>query len=51
MDIDFLWPSCRTVAEGNLAHAHAAFRLHVALDPAWRDLPEEERDQIIEGLR
>jgi hypothetical protein len=50
-DIDFLWPSCRTVAEGNLSHARMAFRLHVSLDPAWKCLTDEERDQIIEGLR
>jgi hypothetical protein len=51
IDIDVLWPSVRTAADGNLVHAHEAFRLHVALDPAWRDLPEAEREQIIEGLR
>jgi hypothetical protein len=48
-DIRILWPSIcamRPVEE----QARNAMLLHSLLDPAWEDVPNEERRRILEAL-
>lgn len=50
LDTEVLWPQLLHQARGDLRAARNAFRLHTSLDPAWRDLDEDERDRTIDGL-
>jgi hypothetical protein len=50
LDTEVLWPQLLHQASGDIRAARNAFRLHISLDPAWRDLDEDERDRIIDGL-
>jgi hypothetical protein len=50
LDTEVLWPRLLHQACGDLRAARNAFRLHISLDPAWRDLGKDERDRIVDGL-
>ena len=44
-DTKVLWPQLLQTY-GDQDAARNAFRLHISLDPAWRDLEEDERHRI-----
>ena len=48
--LEVRWPQVLHQASGDVRAARNAFHLHTSLDPAWRDLDEDERDRIIDGL-
>ena len=49
IDIEILWPTlCKNA--GNTERARLAFAYHAARDPAWADLSDEDRRQIIASL-
>jgi hypothetical protein len=50
LDQKLLWPTCKEMAR-DLDQARAAFTLHTKLDPAWREVTEEERTAIVNKLR
>jgi hypothetical protein len=49
IDIDILWPICRTKAT-DIDHARAAFALHALHDRAWLFLGEEKAIELIGRL-
>jgi hypothetical protein len=50
LDTEVLWPVVLCQASRDIRAARNAFRLHIGLDPAWRDLEEDKHDRIIDGL-
>ena len=50
LDTEVLWPQLLHQACGDLRAARNVFRLHISLDPAWRDLGKDESDRIVDGL-
>ena len=48
-DVSILWPSCLEGAVDR-AHAEMAFRLHMEIDPAYRDFTDDEKVAFIKGL-
>ena len=50
-DLVVLWPECVKAAHGNHEHALGAFMFHTTLDPAWRDLSDEEVNRIVADLK
>lgn len=46
IDLQILWPACRARAV-NLECARAAFIRHMAGDPAWADITEEELGEFV----
>jgi hypothetical protein len=49
IDAQILWPSFREQAS-SLEDARDAFRLHMAMDPAYSDMTAEQRDRYVEEL-
>ncbi len=59
IDIETLWPALKEAylekhpedPSGAASSARAAFTIHAADDPAWSDLPFDERAFLIMGLK
>jgi hypothetical protein len=50
LDLHILGPTLRRQAP-TLSVARQAFYLHTVVDPAWRDMDDEEIEKVIEGLK
>jgi hypothetical protein len=50
LDLEFLWPSLKQNANGDIERAKDAFEMHCALNPAWRDVHPDKIAELITTL-
>ena len=50
LDVELLWPECIAAARGNRSLAEVAFAAHMAMDPAYDGLSDNEKRQILDNL-
>lgn len=49
-DLRILWPICKKEAGGDVEKARNMFHLHMLIDPAWSDIPSNQRFQTVRNL-